>query len=54
MIFAPAPNFAAFASLREIFRIRFAALPRWVLRGEDNLDFLFVEFLEQAAFFQPV
>jgi hypothetical protein len=29
-------NFAAFASLREIFRDLVAALPRWVLRGEKQ------------------
>src|SRR6266850_1263546 len=28
------PNFAPFASLREILRVSVAALPRWVLRGE--------------------
>jgi hypothetical protein len=28
------PNFACFASLREIFRDLVAALPRWVLRGD--------------------
>jgi len=28
--------FATFASLREIFRLSVAALPRWDLRGEVN------------------
>jgi hypothetical protein len=29
------PNFAPFASLREILRVSVAALPHWVLRGEN-------------------
>ncbi len=31
------PIFAALASLREIFRVSVAALPRWVLRGESSV-----------------
>ena len=31
------PNFAPFASLREILRVSVAAQPHWVLRGESSL-----------------
>jgi hypothetical protein len=31
------PTFAAFASLREIIRVSVAALPRWALRGKENI-----------------
>ena len=30
------PNFAPFASLREILRVSVAALPHWVLRGVNT------------------
>src|SRR5882672_3217388 len=33
------PNFAPFASLREILRVSVAALPHWVLRGEPRFPF---------------
>ncbi|MGZ8453978.1 MAG: hypothetical protein ACXWZE_17995 [Candidatus Binatia bacterium] len=32
------PNFAAFASLREIIRVSLAAVPRWDFSGERNQD----------------
>jgi hypothetical protein len=43
------PTFAALASLREIFRVLVAALPRWALRG-DICFFLVLRFRRSRSF----
>jgi hypothetical protein len=48
------PNFAPFASLREILRVSVAALPRWVLRGEIFLFFFFIQLSNDFSRHTPV
>src|SRR5882724_3420753 len=48
------PNFAPFASLREILRVSVAALPRWVLRGEIFLFFFFIQFPNYFSRHAPI
>ena len=46
------PTFAALASLREIFRVSVAALPRWELRGKISLAIIcFIFFLTVGGVF---